>query len=95
MYLRALQLTSFGPSLFDRPISGGQYNPAVSLAITLRGGMSVSEMIYYSIAQLIGAMLGGFCGGIVAARRTVTVKKCQCALELFYAEVRLANCGVD
>ena len=29
--------------------------------------MSVSEMIYYSIAQLIGAILGGFCGGIVAA----------------------------
>lgn len=29
--------------------------------------MSVSEMIYYSIAQLIGAVLGGFCGGIVAA----------------------------
>ena len=29
--------------------------------------MSVSEMISYSVAQLIGAIVGGFCGGIVAA----------------------------
>ena len=36
-------------------ISGGHYNPAVTLAVTLRGRLSVGEMPGYFIAQLIGA----------------------------------------
>lgn len=40
-------------------ISGGHYNPAVSLAILLRGKMNTSEAIQYMIVQVIG--------GIVAA----------------------------
>ncbi|KAL7517280.1 hypothetical protein ACHAWX_002214 [Stephanocyclus meneghinianus] len=50
------------------PVSGAHYNPAVSLAITLRGNMSSQEMVLYMIAQIVGAALGGLCGGIVAGR---------------------------
>lgn len=38
-------------------ISGAHYNPAVSLAIALRGKMSGSDMIGYWVAQLVGAMV--------------------------------------
>lgn len=36
-------------------ISGAHYNPAVSLAVYIRGKMSMSEMIIYWIAQIAGA----------------------------------------
>src|SRR4030088_2605344 len=38
-------------------ISGGHYNPAVTLAIWLRGKITMSEAIPYMIAQIIGAIL--------------------------------------
>lgn len=38
-------------------ISGAHYNPAVSLAVFLRGRMdSAKEMVYYWIAQILGAL---------------------------------------
>lgn len=36
-------------------ISGAHYNPAVSLAVLVRGGMKLRSMIEYWVAQLIGA----------------------------------------
>jgi len=48
------------------PISGAHYNPAVSLAIMLRGSMSFAEMIGYWMFQVLGGVLGGFAGGIVS-----------------------------
>jgi aquaporin Z len=36
-------------------ISGGHYNPAVSLAVALRGGLPTQEMYRYWIAQIFGA----------------------------------------
>lgn len=48
------------------PVSGAHYNPAVSLAIVLRGGMTVAEMIPYVIAQIVGGTLGGLLGGTVS-----------------------------
>ncbi len=54
-------------SLFCRPISGGHYNPVFSLALTLRGGMPVPEMLSYWVAQFIGAIVGSLCGGIVGS----------------------------
>merc|ERR1711923_632439 len=48
------------------PISGAHYNPAVSLAIMLRGKQSRSEMIIYWISQIVGGILGAFLGGCVA-----------------------------
>ena len=47
------------------PISGAHFNPAVSLAITLRGSMDYDEMGSYAIAQIIGGFVGAFVGGVV------------------------------
>jgi len=38
-------------------LSGGHYNPAVTLAVTLRGRHPKGEVMPYWIAQLIGALL--------------------------------------
>jgi aquaporin Z len=40
-------------------ISGAHYNPAVSVAVMIRGRMSAGEMIQYWIAQLAGAAAAG------------------------------------
>lgn len=36
-------------------VSGGMYNPAVSLAVAVRGKMSYADMIIYWVAQVAGA----------------------------------------
>jgi aquaporin Z len=41
-------------------ISGAHYNPAVSVALVLRGKLPRSELLPYIVAQLIGATLAGF-----------------------------------
>jgi aquaporin Z len=38
-------------------ISGGHYNPAVSLAVWLRGKLTARDLISYWVAQLVGAIL--------------------------------------
>jgi aquaporin Z len=38
-------------------VSGAHYNPAVSLAILLRGGMTFSAMLGYWVAQVAGGVL--------------------------------------
>ncbi len=38
-------------------ISGGHYNPAVSLAVMLRGKLEKGDLIRYWIAQLVGAVV--------------------------------------
>lgn len=48
------------------PISGAHYNPAVSLAIFVRGKMSLHEMAVYWLFQIGGGYLGGLLGGIIA-----------------------------
>ena len=53
------------------PISGAHYNPAISLAVALRGSMEYTEMGTYWVAQLIGGTLGGLCGGVVSASFSV------------------------
>lgn len=40
------------------PISGAHFNPAVSIADALRGGLPWSEVPSYIVAQLIGALVG-------------------------------------
>ena len=55
------------------PISGGHYNPAVTLAVWLRGKCEAKEVPSYMGAQVVGAVLAallvGFCkrGGLVTA----------------------------
>ena len=40
------------------PISGGHYNPAVTLAVLLRGAMPKRDAIPYMIAQVLGGVVG-------------------------------------
>ncbi len=42
------------------PVSGGHYNPAVSLAAMIRGALPSKELIPYWISQFIGAVIAGF-----------------------------------
>lgn len=41
-------------------VSGGHYNPAVSLGIAIRGKMTWAEMGIYWVAQLVGAAVAAF-----------------------------------
>jgi aquaporin Z len=41
-------------------ISGGHYNPAVSLAVLIRGRLSPADLAGYWAAQLLGALLAAF-----------------------------------
>src|SRR5437879_1949050 len=47
-------------------ISGAHYNPAVSLAVMLRGKLAPRQFVFYVIAQLFGAT--------VAALTVLTIK---------------------
>lgn len=42
------------------PISGAHFNPAVSLAMALRGDLARSNLLPYIIAQIVGGCLGTF-----------------------------------
>src|SRR5687767_13904501 len=42
----------------DGHISGAHYNPAISVAVWLRGRMKAGEMFQYWLAQLLGGLLG-------------------------------------
>ena len=39
-------------------ISGGHFNPAVTLAVFIRGGIDYLSALSYTVAQLVGAFLG-------------------------------------
>ena len=49
-------------------ISGGQYNPAVSLALMLIGAQTVVETVVISVTQLVCALLGCIAGSTIFAR---------------------------
>jgi len=49
----ALMVASFGT------ISGGHFNPAVTIAFAVVGRISVLRAAYYIVAQLVGAVLAG------------------------------------
>ena len=42
------------------PVSGAHFNPAVTIAVALRGGFSWSEVAAYILAQVAGAIAGVF-----------------------------------
>jgi aquaporin Z len=46
-------------------VSGGHYNPAVSLAATLRGKLPSSEFVPYVVAQLLGAVVASLAGWVI------------------------------
>src|SRR5436309_2236563 len=43
-------------------ISGGHYNPAVSLAVMFRGKLPPTDFVFYVIAQLFGATVAALAG---------------------------------
>lgn len=57
-------------------ISGAHYNPAVSLAVWIRGKLSVGDMIGYWMSQLAGAILAA----IVVANVFVVEGTSTCAI---------------
>lgn len=41
-------------------VSGGHYNPAVTLAVYLRGKMPAGDVLPYFVAQVLGAIVGAY-----------------------------------
>lgn len=52
-------------------ISGGHYNPGVSLGVALRGKMSYAEMIAYWVAQIVGAVSAVLIGWLLVGHTDV------------------------
>lgn len=46
-------------------LSGAHYNPAVTLAMLMRGRVDRNDAVYYVIAQLAGALLAALLGGFL------------------------------
>lgn len=47
------------------PISGAHYNPAISLAVMLRGKQDLQEMLTYWLFQTAGGFLGALLAGVI------------------------------
>lgn len=52
-------------------ISGGHYNPAVTLGVWMRGKLSGSQVIPYWIAQLVGAVIAGLVSYLIMGKSFV------------------------
>lgn len=55
------------------PISGGQYNPAVTLALVITGDLHVAQGITYIVAQTVGSFLGAT--AILSVKPAMVVSK--------------------
>ena len=53
-------------------ISGGHYNPAITLAVLTRGRITLAEAVPYWIAQLVGGMLAAIVAKLVVNPDKVT-----------------------
>jgi aquaporin Z len=40
-------------------VSGGHYNPAVTIGVRMRGGMDPADVLPYFVAQILGAIVAG------------------------------------
>lgn len=49
-------------------ISGGHYNPAVSLALAIRGKLASAELVPYMVAQLLGAIVASLLVYVIMGR---------------------------
>ncbi len=49
-------------------VSGGHYNPAVSLAAAMRGALPAGRLVPYWIAQLVGALVAAWIALFVSGR---------------------------
>lgn len=46
-------------------VSGGHYNPAVSLALALRGKLASGELVPYMVAQTLGAIVASLAAWVI------------------------------
>jgi len=53
-------------------LSGGHYNPAVSLAVMVRGKISIPAFFFYVVSQVIGGITGSAIGEFVLTKHDVT-----------------------
>jgi len=53
-------------------VSGAHYNPAVSVAVWLRGGMGAADLLPYWLAQVIGAVSAAFTVRVLSAGSLAT-----------------------
>ena len=49
-------------------VSGGHYNPAVSLAVLIRGKMTAGDLLPYWVAQVLGALTGCFLASLATGK---------------------------
>jgi aquaporin Z len=49
-------------------VSGAHYNPAVTLAVLLRGGMSRADALPYVVAQIAGALLAAVAVNVITGQ---------------------------
>ena len=49
-------------------VSGGHFNPAVSLAVLIRGKMTAGDLLPYWVAQLLGALMGCFLASLATGK---------------------------
>ena len=49
-------------------ISGGHYNPAVTLAVAMRGKLPMKQVVPYWISQLVGAILAALAAYVIMNR---------------------------
>lgn len=57
-------------------ISGGHYNPAVSLAAAMRGALAYSQLLPYMISQILGAVIAALLVNRFA-HDTITYQACH------------------
>ena len=68
-------------------ISGAHYNPAVSLAMIIRGEISVGECLKYVLSQCIGALAAAYSIILLGADALAVVSKTDSMTSFFLAEI--------
>ena len=53
---------------FGGHISGAHYNPAVTLAVLIRGKINIKDSVLYMIAQVLGAFAAGYLFNLIFGR---------------------------
>ena len=68
-------------------ISGAHYNPAVSLAMIIRGEISIMECLKYILSQCIGAVAAAYSIILLGADALAVVSKTDSMTSFFMAEI--------
>jgi len=68
-------------------ISGGHYNPAVSLAVLIRGKLAVGEWAGYTVTQLVAGAAGGLAASGIVGRGRLQTAAAAGTLKVFSVEL--------